>query len=110
MSAHKAHAADVFAALGDPTRLALVATLSRGERRSLASLASNTRLTRQAVAKHLRVLQGAGLVRHSRDGRESRYALEAAPLDEARDYLASVSAHWDDALERLKAMVEDSSS
>ena len=63
-------------------------------------------MTRQAIAKHLRVLERAGIVARGRNGRESRYRLQAAPLNEARDYLASVSAQWDDALARLKAMVE----
>lgn len=82
-------------------------SLSRGERRSLATLASGTRMTRQAVAKHLRVLENAGVVDHARSGRESLYRLQRARLEDARDYLASVSAQWDDTLARLKTMVEE---
>ena len=63
-------------------------------------------MTRQAVAKHLHVLEDAGLVTQTRVGRESRFALRPAPLDAARSYLDGVSAQWDDALGRLKAMVE----
>lgn len=64
-------------------------------------------MTRQAVTKHLRVLQGAGLVRNVRHGRESLFELDPAPIDEARAYLELVSRHWDNALARLKAFVED---
>jgi DNA-binding transcriptional ArsR family regulator len=99
-------AAPVFAALGDRTRLALVARLSDGEPRSIAALSADTRLTRQAVTKHLRVLEAVGLVASGRVGRESRFAFRPEPLAEARSYLAEVSAQWDGALARLKALVE----
>jgi DNA-binding transcriptional ArsR family regulator len=104
--AARAHA-PVFAALGDGTRLLLLATLSKGEPRSIARLTEGTPLTRQAVTKHLRVLAGAGLVRAVRHGRESRYQLNPEPLEAARDYLGEVSARWDEALLRLKALVEE---
>jgi DNA-binding transcriptional ArsR family regulator len=109
MSVAEPHAApaDVFAALGDPTRLALLAALSSGSRRSLTSLAGDSKVTRQAVAKHLHVLESVGLVNRARVGRESRFALQPAPLDDARAYLATISAHWDDALARLKQFVEE---
>jgi DNA-binding transcriptional ArsR family regulator len=99
--------APVFAALGDETRLALVAELSGGAARSIAQLTEGTNLTRQAVTKHLRVLEGAGLVRSSRAGRESRFGLEPRSLNDARRFLEEVSAQWDQALARLKAFVED---
>ena len=99
--------AAVFAALGDATRLTVLAKLARGEPQSIARLTHGTRLTRQAVTKHLRVLEGAGVVRSVRVGRESRFALEPKPLDEVRDYLGLVSRQWDAALMRLKALVED---
>ena len=98
--------ASVFAALGDETRLAMLDKLSAGEPQSIARLTEGTRLTRQAVTKHLRVLEGAGVVRSVRAGREQRFALEPQPLHDARAYLDQVSRHWDDALARLKAMVE----
>jgi len=84
----------------------LVGKLSAGEPRSIAQLTRGSRLTRQAITKHLRVLEGAGIVRSARSGRESRFALDPRPIGELRDYLAQVSAHWDQALERLKAYVE----
>jgi len=99
--------ASVFAALGDETRLTVLAELSRGEPRSISRLTARTNLTRQAVTKHLNVLAEAGVVRSLRVGRENLFELETQPLDAARDYLEEVSRQWDDALARLKRHVED---
>ena len=99
--------AEVFAALGDETRLALLAKLTQGEPRSIVQLTVGTRLTRQAVTKHLRVLEGAGVVRGHRVGRESRFTLDPRPLVEAQTYLDHVAKQWDNALLRLKTLVED---
>jgi DNA-binding transcriptional ArsR family regulator len=99
--------APVFAALGDETRLAIVARLCRGERRSITELTEGSRLTRQAITKHLRVLEGAGLVRCLQAGRERRFELDAAPIMEMQQYLGLVSEQWDHALSRLKAFVEE---
>src|SRR5246127_2306664 len=99
--------APVFAALGDKTRLALVAKLSSGEPWSISQLTSGSSLTRQAITKHLRVLEHAGIVRCVRKGRESLFEFDPAPIDQARSYLDHVSAQWDQALNRLKAFVED---
>ena len=101
--------APVFAALGDTTRLALVARLSDGQPRSIAQLTEGLDQTRQGVTKHLRVLEQAGLVASRRVGRESRFVVAPPRLAAARDYLARVSQQWDDALGRLKAFVETSS-
>ena len=98
--------ASVFAALGDETRLSVLAELSRGEPKSIARLTAGTSLTRQAVTKHLRVLERAGLVESVRQGRESRFVVRPEPLDEVRAYLDRVARLWDDALGRLKAFVE----
>ena len=98
--------APVFAALGDPTRLALLSRLSDGESRSITRLSADTRLTRQAVTKHLRVLETAGLVSSSRVGRESRFRFRPEPIAELRAYLDQVSRQWDDALARLRDFVE----
>ena len=70
-------------------------------------LDDHERLTRQAVTKHLRVLEGVGVVRSVRVGREGQFELEPKPIDDAREYLAYVSQQWDDALARLKDLVED---
>lgn len=99
--------APIFAALGDPTRLMLVTKLGRGELCSISQLTEGTRLSRQAVTKHLRVLEHAGMVRCTRRGRESLFAFNPEPLETARNYLDSVSEQWDRALMRLKAFVED---
>ena len=96
----------MFAALGDETRLALVARLGRGETHSIAQLTRGSRLTRQAITKHLRVLQKVEIVRSVRAGRESRFELNPAPIEELKKYLELVSQHWDRALSRLKAFVE----
>ena len=101
------YAAPVFAALGDRTRLSLLERLSDGRSRSIASLSTDSELTRQAVTKHLHVLERAGLVNSVRVGRESRFAYRPEPVAEARSYLESVSAQWDEALARLRAFVED---
>lgn len=101
-----AEAAPVFAALGDETRLALMARLGAGEPQSIAHLALGMPITRQAVTKHLQVLAHAGLVRGSRRGRERVWQPEAQRLAEARRYLDTISKRWDEALARLKAFVE----
>lgn len=100
-------AARVFSALGDETRLALIDRLSGGEAQSISQLAEGSPITRQAITKHLKVLEEAGLVQMSRSGRESLFALTPEPIGEARDYLDFVSSEWDQALLRLKAFVED---
>jgi DNA-binding transcriptional ArsR family regulator len=108
LSARAASArAPVFAALGDPTRLRLVTRLAAGRPLSIRELTEGERVTRQAVTKHLAVLASAGIVTDRREGRERLYALEAKPLRDAREYLDAVSARWDEALARLKAMVEE---
>jgi DNA-binding transcriptional ArsR family regulator len=96
----------VFAALGDETRLAIVAALSSGEPRSITELTEGTRVTRQAVTKHLKVLEDARLVHSRREGRSTLFELDPAPMLEARDYVDVVSSHWDAALARLKAFAE----
>lgn len=100
------NAAPVFAALGDRTRLSLLKKLSGGESQSIARLSLDTSLTRQAVTKHLRVLQDAGLVSVSRIGRESLYAFRPEPIWAARSYLEEVAHQWGNALERLRSFVE----
>ena len=99
--------ASVFAALGDATRLSVLARLCDGRPQSITRLTAGTDLSRQAVTKHLRVLANAGVVRSVRIGRESLFELEPQPIEEVRNYLDSVSKQWDDALARLKSHVED---
>ena len=98
--------ASVFAALGDETRLKLLAKLGGGTRFSIARLTKGSALTRQAITKHLRVLQDARLVRGVRRGRENLFELEPKRIEEARRALDGISRQWDQALARLKAFVE----
>jgi DNA-binding transcriptional ArsR family regulator len=101
--------ASVFAALGDETRLSVLARLCNGVPQSISRLTAGTNLSRQAVTKHLRVLANAGMVRCVRVGRESLFELEPQPIEEVRDYLDQVHKQWDAALARLKAHVEERS-
>jgi DNA-binding transcriptional ArsR family regulator len=104
---HLERAAPVFAALGDETRLHVVRLLCDGGPSSIARLTSGSAVTRQAVTKHLRVLEDVGLVRCARRGRETLWALEPSQLADARRCLDGISAQWDDALARLAAFVEE---
>jgi DNA-binding transcriptional ArsR family regulator len=102
----------VFAALGDETRLALVAKLSDGRRYSISQLSEaqpsgGSKLTRQAITKHLRVLERARIVHGVRAGRESLFKLDPKPISELRKYLDLVSERWDQALGRLRSFVEE---
>jgi DNA-binding transcriptional ArsR family regulator len=99
--------APVFAALGDETRLALVAKLCRGRPHSIAQLTEGCRMTRQAVTKHLRVLEGAGIVHGVREGREIRFQFDPEPIEGIKQYLDLVSKEWDQTLTRLKSFVEE---
>ena len=113
MSLHSAgwgqvsRAAPVFAALGDETRLALVARLSSDGPLSITRLTAGSAVTRQAITKHLDVLATAGLVSDVRRGRERIWELELEQMEAARTYLEHVSKRWDEALDRLKKFVEE---
>ena len=102
-----ARAGPVFAALGEETRLALVARLGARGPQSITRLAAGSDVTRQAITKHLHVLAGAGLVHDVRRGRERIWELDAKRLDDAKRWLDQISKRWDDALARLKKFVED---
>jgi DNA-binding transcriptional ArsR family regulator len=106
MAAKRHVHAPVFAALGDKTRLSLVAKLCRGQPYSISQLTEGSKLTRQAITKHLRVLESARIVRSVRTGRESLFEFDPEPIEEIREYLDLVSEQWDQALSRLKAFVE----
>ena len=99
--------APIFAALGDETRLRLVFRLSDAGPMSITRLSSGSKITRQAITKHLRVMEDAGLVRATRQGRESVWELKQHGLKDARHYLELISKQWDDALGRLRSFVED---
>jgi DNA-binding transcriptional ArsR family regulator len=91
----------VFAALGDPTRRAVVLELGRRDTVTATELAAQHPMSRQALAKHLGVLEQAGLVVPSRHGRETRYTLRPEPLADAADWLVRAGAEWDERLARL---------
>jgi DNA-binding transcriptional ArsR family regulator len=99
-------AAPIFAALGDETRLRLVSRLCAGGPLSIVQLTGGSGVTRQAVTKHLHVLAEAGLVRDTRQGRERRWKLDPARLEEARRALDVISQQWDHTLGRLKEFLE----
>ena len=99
--------APIFAALGDRTRLHVLASLSSRGPMSITALSEGTEVSRQALTKHLNVLADAGLVRDFRRGREHVWELKTDQIDEARRILEVISRNWDEALERLRAMVED---
>jgi DNA-binding transcriptional ArsR family regulator len=101
-----ARAGPVFAALGDGTRLAVVARLCAGGPQSITRLTAGSAVTRQAITKHLNVLAGAGLVRDVRRGRERIWELDPKRLVDASRWLDQISERWDEALDRLKRLVE----
>jgi DNA-binding transcriptional ArsR family regulator len=96
----------VFAALGDETRLLLIAKLANGQMLSIVQLTDGIQLTRQAITKHLRVLESVGIVRSIRSGRESLFELDLKPIAELRDYLDLIAEQWDRTPSRLKTFVE----
>ena len=98
--------APIFAALGDETRLRLIAILCAGQAMSIAQLTSGTEITRQAVTKHLQVLADAGMVHDVKVGRERLWEFEPTQLEEARRSLEMIGQQWDQALNRLKMAVE----
>ena len=99
--------AALFAALGDQVRLSLIDQLQRGGGASIAELSAGRPLSRQAVTKHLRLLEKAGLVRPARSGREVRFRLEAARLAEAQRFLDRIARQWEESLARLAAHAGD---
>jgi DNA-binding transcriptional ArsR family regulator len=98
--------AAIFAALGDETRLSLLSRLCSGQRYSIAELTEGTKLTRQAVTKHLRVLERVRIVHGTREGRQSLFQFDPHPVIAMKEYLELVSKEWDVALARLKTFAE----
>jgi DNA-binding transcriptional ArsR family regulator len=98
--------AALFAALGDETRLRIVGRLAGGAPLSISRLAEGTTLTRQAITKHLHVLEDAQLIRGARQGREQLWALNPRQVAEARRALDRIANEWDARLLRLKHTIE----
>lgn len=99
--------APLFAALGDETRLSLIARLCQASGQSITQLAEGTKLTRQAVTKHLLVLERVGLVRSVRKGRETLFEFDAAPIETMTQYLDLVSKQWDNKLSDLQKFLDE---
>jgi DNA-binding transcriptional ArsR family regulator len=99
--------APLFAALGDETRLRLIARLCDTGPMSISRLSFGSKVTRQAITKHLQVMEEAGLARSTRRGRERIWELDQARLEDARAHLAQISSQWDEALDRLRQLVEE---
>ena len=104
--APKPELAQLFAALGEPTRLGLVDRLRDGSEQSIASMAVGLPISRQALTKHLKVLEAAGIAHSRRLGRETVYRIDPAGLIAAEQWIADVSSQWDSAIDRLKKHVE----
>lgn len=99
--------APLFAALGDETRLSLVSRLCRESMQSISQLAQGTKLTRQAITKHLQILERVGLVRSIHKGRETLFEFDATPIETMTQYLDAVSGQWDKKLTDLKNFLEE---
>ncbi len=99
------HALDqIFRALADPTRRAMLTELKQGPR-SISALASPHAMTLAGAAKHVKVLEAAGLVDREKSGREQICALKAAPLAEAEQWLSTYAAFWSDRLDALERAI-----
>jgi DNA-binding transcriptional ArsR family regulator len=98
--------ADVFFALGDRTRLSVVTKLGTTGALSATTLSQGAKVSRQAIVKHLQVLENAGLVSSEKRGRDVLYALETDRMEDARAFLDGISASWDRAIDRLRRLVE----
>jgi len=102
-----AERAPLFDALGDPNRLRIVTRLCEGGPCSTVALTQVIPVTRQAATKHLLLLEAVGLVTSDRKGRERIWRIQPEPLVAASDYLTALSQRWDNAIDRLRAYVED---
>jgi DNA-binding transcriptional ArsR family regulator len=100
-------AEQVFAALADPSRRAVLASLATGGPATATDLADRLPITRQAIAKHLTLLAEAGLVTaEPGERRRVRYRLRSAPMRVAQQFLAALASDWDDRLDALKTHLD----
>ncbi len=106
MNAHDRRLGAVFSALADPTRRRLLGRLAEQPSATATELAAAEPVSRQAIVKHLQSLDEAGLVTPARTGREVRYALTPAPLEDAAGWMTTVGAQWDRRLSRLRGKLE----
>ena len=101
------HEQSLFAALADPMRRSLLVNLAEHSPRTATQLAQGYPITRQGILKHLTILEDAGLVDVHQAGREKRYTLTPAPLEELEQWIDNIGAKWDERLLRLKTWLED---
>jgi DNA-binding transcriptional ArsR family regulator len=106
IAAALSRSAPVFAALGDGTRLEIIARLCTNGPQSTMRLTEGATVSRQAVTKHLQALERAGLVRGGRQGRERVWSMSPQRLADVRRCLDEISAQWDEVLGRLRASIE----
>jgi len=106
LNLHDQSTATCFAALGDKTRLHLVQTLSRAPSMTITELSTGARISRQAITKHLKVLESAKLVSSQKVGREMRFSFEAENIEDVQSYLSELIVSWDSLLMRFKDYVE----
>jgi DNA-binding transcriptional ArsR family regulator len=97
----------LFAALADPMRRSLLVNLAQYSPKTATQLAQEYPITRQGILKHLTILEEAGLVAVHQTGREKRYTLTPAPLEDLEQWINSIGAKWDERLLRLKNFIED---
>jgi DNA-binding transcriptional ArsR family regulator len=96
----------VFAALSDPTRRAILERLRSGEA-TVTELADPFDMSQPAISKHLKVLEGAGLVARRRDAQRRPCRLRAEPLRAATDWLADYGGFWEESYQRLDAVLDE---
>jgi DNA-binding transcriptional ArsR family regulator len=99
------HLSQVFAALADPTRRAILARLSKGEA-SVNEIAEPFDITLPAVSKHLKVLEKAGLIERTRSAQYRPCRLQAAPLRDAADWIDHYRQYWEESFDRLDAYLK----
>lgn len=100
------HLDATFAALADPTRRAILARLASGEA-SVTELAEPFTMSQPAISKHLKVLEGAGLISRGRDAQRRPCRLEAMPLAEATEWLEGYRRFWESSFQRLDALLDE---
>lgn len=100
---------DVYSAVADPTRRQIIRMLANADELPLHELTAAFPMGRTAISKHLSVLKEAGLVSERKIGRETRYRLNPAPLQEIQDWVSFYERFWNERIDRLKSMLEDES-
>lgn len=98
---------DVYAAIADPTRRQLLNLLAKADELPLHELTAQFEMGRTAVSKHLAILKEAGLVIARKEGRETRYRLNAAPLKEIQDWVSIYEGFWKERISKLHLLLEE---